>query len=63
MTAVCPGSTDGGESFMQFNTNIGGPRSAGSGEVTALLVCSDGVWTFTQNDVTTVITEVNCLVS
>ena len=63
MVAVCPVSPNGGNTFMQFNTDEGGPRGEAPGEVTALLTCTDGVWTFTQEGVTRRITEVNCIVN
>lgn len=61
LTAVCPASTDGGTVFMQFNEVIGGPTDPAGGEVTALLQCVNGEWQYTQDGVTTTITEVNCL--
>ena len=62
MTAVCPPSPLGGDTYMFFNNNTGGPSNAMPGEVTALLVCTDGKWKYTEgNDVTTV-TRVSCLV-
>ncbi|KAE9549335.1 hypothetical protein FO519_007451 [Halicephalobus sp. NKZ332] len=61
LTVTCPASPDGGEVFMQFNQNIGGPTDPAGGAVNAVLNCVDGNWQYTQNGVTTTITEVNCL--
>ncbi|KAE9548114.1 hypothetical protein FO519_008675 [Halicephalobus sp. NKZ332] len=64
LTAICPISPNGGNTFMQFNGGGGGPQSVLPEEVTANLICNtNGQWEFTENGVTTIITEVNCLVT
>ena len=48
---------------MQFNGNVGGPAPVTDEEIVASLNCVNGTWQFTQNDVSTIVSEVNCLVS
>uniref|UniRef100_A0AC34RFM4 C6 domain-containing protein n=1 Tax=Panagrolaimus sp. JU765 TaxID=591449 RepID=A0AC34RFM4_9BILA len=60
LVVTCP-ATNTGPIFMQFNGNLGGPTDPNGAQVNATLVCVNGNWTFTQNGVTTIITEVNCV--
>uniref|UniRef100_A0A914QUN3 C6 domain-containing protein n=1 Tax=Panagrolaimus davidi TaxID=227884 RepID=A0A914QUN3_9BILA len=63
LTAICPANPNAGFFvFMQFNGGEGGPQDVTGGAVTAVLMCVNGQWTFTQGGITRVITEVNCVI-
>ncbi|KAE9547506.1 hypothetical protein FO519_009282 [Halicephalobus sp. NKZ332] len=61
LKAICPASPSGGQTYMMFNGNIGGPQGASSGEIAADLNCINGNWQYTQSGVSTVISEINCV--
>uniref|UniRef100_A0A914R784 C6 domain-containing protein n=1 Tax=Panagrolaimus davidi TaxID=227884 RepID=A0A914R784_9BILA len=63
LTAICPANPNAGLGvFMIFNNGLGGPVQETGTEVTAVLMCVNGQWTFTQGGVTSVITSVSCVI-
>ena len=45
---------------FQFQDELGGPTNTAEVMVTVALVCTDGKWTYTENGVTSEITEISC---